>query len=56
MKRNESRNWHELIILNRTAEPIKHLSSRATSISTRLTNSLRSSCENTLGTNMLPNN
>ena len=57
MKRNENRNWHELIILNRTVEPVKQLSSRATSVSTRLTNSLRSSCENnTLGTNMLPNN
>ena len=58
MRRSESRNWHELIILNRAADHVKHVSSRNTSTSTRLTNSLRSSCENTFGavqTTMLPN-
>lgn len=46
MKRQDSRNWQELIILNRTAaEVARPHSSRNTSISTRLTNSLRSSCE-----------
>jgi hypothetical protein len=49
LKQNENRNWHELIILNRT---LNMKSSRNTSVSTRLTNSLRSSCENNLTPNI----
>lgn len=52
MQRADSRNWHELVILNRAANLNRHLSSRNTSISTRLTNSLRSSCENNLQPNL----